>query len=195
MIEIVEFFTESEMAFFMSYIALITSVSAIAWLSLGKTFTTRRAWIVGCMLMFLVASYLSVGELLGRPKPIGVLTDVMPNIKEADIHGAQLEPDVAIYLMLTWSGSGSPRLIDLPWNAEMAKKIQDGLKAKARGEIQKLKIQNPFARSYDERPPVVHPIPWPKPPEKTIIAPTYENLNSIQRQQQDISPRPSQGPH
>lgn len=189
MIEIIEFFRQSEMAFFMSYIALITSVSGIAWLSLGKSFTSRRAWIVGCMLTFLVASYLSVGELLGRPKPIGVLTDVMPHVKEATIHGANLEPDVAIYLMLTWSGASSPRLIDLPWNAEMAKQIQDGLKAKAKGEIQKLKIQNPFERSYDERPPVVHPIPWPMPPEKTAIPPTYENLNRIQRQHQDRGPQ------
>jgi hypothetical protein len=195
MIEIIEFFRQSEMAFFMSYIALITSVSAISWLSLGKSFTTRRAWIVGCMLTFLVASYLSVGELLGRPKPIGVLTDVMPHVKEATIHGAKLEPDVAIYLMLTWSGASSPRLIDFAWDAKLAKQIQAGLKGVSKGKFKKLIIRKPFMFSLDNRPPVIHPVPWPKPPEKTVAPPTYQNLNRIQRQQQDISPRPSRGPH
>jgi hypothetical protein len=195
MIEIIEFFRQSEMAFFMSYIALITSVSAISWLSLGKSFTTRRAWIVGCMLTFLVASYLSVGELLGRPKPIGVLTDVMPHVKEATIHGAKLEPDVAIYLMLTWSGASSPRLIDFAWDAKMAKQIQAGLKGVSEGKIRRLTIRKPFMFSLDNRAPVIHPVPWPKPPEKTVAPSTYQNLNRIQRQQQDISPRPSRGPH
>ena len=198
MIEIIEFFSQSEMAFFMSYIVLITSVSGIVWLSLGKSFTSRRAWIVGCMLTFLVASYLSVGELLGRPKPIGVLTDVMPHVKEATIHGAKLEPDVAIYLMLTWSGARSPRLIDMPWNAELAKQIQEGLKGVSEGKIQKLLIKNPFQFSFDDRPPVIHPLPWPMPPEKTVIPPTYQNLNGIQRQQ-TTPPAPNRpgrrGPH
>ncbi len=197
MIEIIEFFRQSEMAFFISYLALITSVSAISWLSLGKSFTTRRAWIVGCMLTFLVASYLSVGELLGRPKPVGVLTDVMPQVKEAAIHGAKMEPDVAIYLMLTWSGASSPRLIDFPWSAKMAKEIGDGLKSKSRGEIQELLIKLPFEFSFDEREPVIHPLPWPKPPAKSVAPPAYQNLNRIQRQQTaPTGPNgPRRGPH
>jgi len=195
MIEIIEFFTESNMAVFMSYITLITSVSAIVFLSMGKSFATRRAWIVGCMLAFLVTSYLSVGELLGRPKPIGVLTDVMPYVDEAIIHGADLRPDEAIYLMLTWKGATSPRLVDLPWDNELAKEIQKGLEGLHRGEIKMLIIKYPLASEADDRPPVIHPVPWPVPPEKMITPSTYQNLNSIQRQQQDISPRPSRGPH
>lgn len=195
MIEIIEFFTQSEMAFFISYIALITSVSGIAWLSLGKSFTSRRAWIVGCMLVFLVAAFLSVGELLGRPKPIGALTAVMPQVKEATVHGAKMEPDVAIYLMLTWAGSSSPRLIDFDWNAEMAKQIQDGLKGVGQGKIKKLTIKMPFEVSFDNRPPVIHPIPWPRPPDKTVIPPpSYQNLNRIQRQQ-SAPAGPRRGPH
>ena len=125
---------------------------------------------------FLGVSYFSLGELLGRPKPVQILTWDRPDVEEARVMAQFHRKDEGIWLLLMYEGLTVPRYFQFPWDEEMSKKLKRGEAAQRMKEIQGVKLKLPFQRSWEDRKfPEVHEIPWPKPPGKD--APTVEQFN------------------
>lgn len=88
----------------------------------------RRLWMRwGAILAtaaFLPAAYLSLSDLLSRPKPIW-LEWANNDLAEAEVLGSELLEGVAIYVWLAIPNRTAPRAYVLPWDLEMAKQLQD----------------------------------------------------------------------
>ncbi len=88
----------------------------------------RRLWMrwgaVLATAAFLPAAYLSLSDLLSRPKPIWLEWE-HSDLAEAAVLGSELREGVAIYVWLAIPNRAAPRAYVLPWDLEMAKQLQD----------------------------------------------------------------------
>lgn len=88
----------------------------------------RRLWMrwgaIIATAAFLPAAYLSLSDLLSRPKPIW-LEWAHSDLAEAEVLGSELQEGVAIYVWLAIPDRAAPRSYVLPWDLEMAKQLQD----------------------------------------------------------------------
>jgi hypothetical protein len=159
-----EFFSGSGMSFLMTYTITIAIVSSMVGLALAKEFKQKRTLFFA----YLVAGFLSLGELLSRPKPVGVLTWLLPKIEKAHVIGALIKPKKAIHVLYFWPDMEEPRFVIYPWNDKFAKKLQGMMDAQRRGDILGIEVRNPFEfeKSLEDRELEVHPLPWPKMPNK-----------------------------
>lgn len=163
-----EFFVSSGMSFLMTYVVSMIIVFSVVGLALWKPFKQKKTLIALLFFVYLVGGFLALGELLSRPKPVGLLTWAMPEVKEAYVLGSLIKPKKAIYILYMWKGMKEPRYVIYPWNEQFAKKLQAASDAMRQGHIQGIKIENPFKfeTSLEDRKLEIHPIPWPKMPDK-----------------------------
>jgi hypothetical protein len=123
-------------------------------------------------LLFLPATYVSVVELLSRPKPIA-LEWKQPNFAEAKVLAADMREGENIYLWLRMPGVEEPRFYVLPWDQELAKQLHSAQRdASARGTA--VHARNLFKTSQNREQPKFYAMPQPALPPKQ--PPVYDPL-------------------
>lgn len=126
--------------------------------------------------LLLPLAYVSLSEMLSRPKPIEVEW-ARNNLTEATVIGSRMEEGKAIYLWLELEGAEGPRAYALPWSEELARELH-GAKRNAEANGTKVRMRKPFENSRDRREQMFYAQPQPPNPEKEAIA---ENPLSFQR--------------
>lgn len=128
----------------------------------------RKFWIKVCALvtiaLFLPAAYVSLAELLSRPKPVRIEW-AQRNAPHATVLGAQLQEGKAIYLWLMLKGHDEPRAYVLPWNKRMARQLHEARQEAGR-KGSKVMMRLPFKRQRDDGPKVFYAPPQPPLPPK-----------------------------
>lgn len=113
----------------------------------------RKLWIkvsaLVTMALFLPVAYISMVDLLSRPKPIEIEW-IEFDLAEAAVLSHRMVEDVAIYLWLGIEGADEPRSYVLPWSRETAEQLQDAQRA-AQSEGTGVRMKQPFEQSWDER--------------------------------------------
>ena len=143
-------------------LALATLLAAIS------IWSPRALWIkVGALAitaLFLPATYLSVVELLSRPKPIA-LERQRADFSEASVLGAELREGEAIYLWLRVPGVTEPRSYVLPWDQKLAEQLH-GAQREANAKGTAVQARNLFRTSPDRQQAVFYAMPQPARPPK-----------------------------
>lgn len=135
--------------------------------------TAWRVAAVALTAAFVPFAWLSLNEMLARPKP-ATHEWFKANAKHATVLGASLEEGKAIYLWLRLDDSLEPRYYRLPWQQRNAEKLQSAIQ-RAIEEDAVVRIFNPFSRDSwtnegelnveivpPPRPPLKHPQPPPR---------------------------------
>lgn len=136
----------------------------------------RAVWIKVSALvtavLFLPVTYISVVELLSRPKPIA-LEWKRPDFSEAKVLGADMREGESIYLWLRMPEVEEPRFYILPWDQELAKQLHGAQReAGARGTA--VHAKNLFRTNQDRQQPMFYALPQPAQPPKE--PPVYDPL-------------------
>jgi hypothetical protein len=147
-------------------LGLATALAAIC------IWSPRALWIkVGALsiaVLFLPATYVSVVDLLSRPKPIA-LEWKRADLAEAKVIGAELREGEAIYLWLRTPGVEEPRSYVLPWNQKLAEQLHGAQReANARGTA--VRARGLFATGQDRQQPMFYAMPQPARPPKEAPA-------------------------
>jgi hypothetical protein len=128
----------------------------------------RKLWVKVTALvttaLFLPAAYISLADLLSRPKPMDIEWGNV-DLAEATVLGASMKEDEAIYLWLAIEGLDEPRAYVMPWSQEMAQQLQDAQRA-AEAEGNGVRMSQPFERSWDDRERRFYAPPQPPLPDK-----------------------------
>ena len=114
--------------------------------------------------VFLPAAYMSLSEMLSRPKPVGSEW-ARRELAEATVIGAQMVEGQAIYVWLGMEGVAEPRAYALPWDEKIARQLH-GARRNAEANGTNVKMRNPFEQSIDQRERIFYAAPQPPPPEK-----------------------------
>jgi hypothetical protein len=154
---------------FAASLGLATALASIS------IWSPRAVWIkVGALsiaVLFLPATYVSVVDLLSRPKPIA-LEWQRANLAEAKVIGAELREGEAIYLWLRAPGVEEPRSYVLPWDQKLAEQLHGAQReANARGTA--VRARGLFATGQDRQQPMFYAMPQPARPPKE--APPAQN--------------------
>jgi hypothetical protein len=119
---------------------------------------------------FLPLTMAGFGDLLGRPKPVALLQDIVGR-PDATVIAATMEEGEMIWLWVAFELSAEPRAFALPWDLELAKQLR---KAQADGERQGSKVKMRLTRLKDKpesrAEPMFHAPPPPPLPAKTAEA-------------------------
>jgi hypothetical protein len=114
--------------------------------------------------LFIPTIYLSYGDLLSRPKPVG-LEWFHRDASEATVVSARLRENEAIYLWIELPETNEPRAYRLPWIHELAKQLH-GAQREAQAKGTKVQMRLPFKDQTDEQEPVFYAQPQPPLPPK-----------------------------
>jgi hypothetical protein len=159
---------------FMIFVALLGVTSLLATIAI---WSQRRAAIrtlaVVLTALYIPVGYLSITELLSQPKPMQHEW-FKRHVDEATLLGVSVREDHAIYLWLRLDDSLEPRYYVLPWQRQLAERLQNLIDEAIR-EGASVTIKNPFSRkSFDDlgdmnvriirppRPPMKPPSPPPQ---------------------------------
>ena len=121
-------------------------------------------------LLFLPVTYVSVVELLSRPKPIA-LEWQRPDFSEAKVLAADMREGESIYLWLRMPGIEEPRFYVLPWDQELAKQLH-GARRDANAQGTAVHVRNLFRTNRDPQQPMFYAMPQPAQPPK--VPPVYD---------------------
>ena len=119
------FITEN-LALFILYAAIMTGMFLAAMFGTSVGFKWRRSIIVVFFASMMGVSYVSLGELLGRPKPVDIMTWDRPDVEEATVMAQFHVKGKAIYLLLMYKGLEVPRYYQFPWDKEASRKLKRG---------------------------------------------------------------------
>ena len=111
---------------------IILVLAALAWLAVasGARFGARVADVA--ILMFGIAlGFATVPELLGRPKPVDKAW-LEANEPQSRLLAAKIDPETGIYLWLLFPGDTVHRAYDVPWQKQLAEKIDAAMNEAAR---------------------------------------------------------------
>lgn len=160
------------------YSAVAISALIMALVGIIPVVPLRKLIILAGFSCFMFTSYLTVFDLLSRPKPVDTILWLdRPDVETAKIVGYHVVPQESIYMLLLWKGILVPRYYEYPWTKELAEALQNAEKdAKESGNERGLEFGLPFDRSLENQKfPDIHPIPqikrmFPKPsPQDRII--------------------------
>jgi len=147
-------------------LGLATALATIA------IWSPRAVWIkVGALAiaaLFLPATYVSVVDLLSRPKPIA-LEWQRAGLTEAKVIGADLREGEAIYVWLRTPGAAEPRAYVLPWDRKLAEQLH-GAQREARARGTAVHARNLFEGDQDRRQPMFYALPQSALPPKEVPA-------------------------
>jgi len=148
------------------------SLGLAAALAAIAIWSPRALWIkVGALAIatfFVPVAYVSVIELLSRPKPVA-LEWSRANLAEAKVLGADLREGESIYVLLRVPGVDEPRFYMLPWDRDLAEQLhkaqreaaQQGTDVRAKNLFRNgpERDQQPvfYARPQEARPPKTPP--------------------------------------
>ena len=166
--------------FFVIATALAGALAAISIWSPRKLPIKMSAVIV--VALFLPVAYLSLVNLLSRPKPI-TLEWAKRDLTEATVLGANLREGQGIYLWLQVSGVEEPRAYVLPWDQELAQQLHSAQR-EADSSGTGVRMRKPFTNGRDESIAKFYAPPQPASPPKP--APNHQPM--IFKKQQDQQP-------
>ena len=117
-----------------------------------------------CAAAFLPMGYISLNDILSRPKPMALET-VHKQIEQVQVVSSLMKEDVAIYLWLQIPDIEEPRSYKLPWSDELAKELHQA-QQNAEKSGTEVKMKKPFERTEDNQATVFYAEPPPPPPTK-----------------------------
>lgn len=114
--------------------------------------------------MFLPIGYISLNDILSRPKPMQLET-AHRQLEQVGVVSSLMKEDVGIFLWLQLPEIEEPRSYKLPWSEDMAKQLH---KAQQDAEAQGTNVQmkKPFEKTVDSREPVFYAAPQAALPPK-----------------------------
>ena len=123
-----------------------------------------KVFALFCASLFLPLGYISLIDILSRPKPIS-LESAHKKIEEVGIVSALMKEDVGIYLWLQLPNVTEPRSYKLPWSKEVARQLHKAQQdAEATGT--EVKMKKPFEKNMETREAIFYASPQPAPPPK-----------------------------
>ena len=157
---------------FLVFIALLAVTALLASIAIwSRRRTPVRTLAVVLTALFIPIGYLGVTQLLSQPKPMAHEW-FKRHVDEATLLGVSVREGEAIYLWLRLDDSLEPRYYVLPWQQQLAEKLQN-IVDEAIQEGASVTISNPFSRrAFDDlgsmnvqiiRPPQL-PMKPPSPP-------------------------------
>lgn len=114
--------------------------------------------------LILPAAYLTILDLLSRPKPVS-LEWGSRDLNEATVISAHLKEGDRIFLWLRVEGLDEPRYYVLPWNEQLAKQLY-GAQQEAEAKGTEVRMNRPFARKNIESEMMFYALPQSAPPPK-----------------------------
>ena len=147
--------------------ASLVLVAALAGISI---WSPRALWIkitaLTIVTLFLPATYVSLVELLSRPKPVK-LEWHQSDLAEAKVIGADLREGEAIFVWLRLPDVEEPRAYALPWDQKLAEQLHGAQRdAESRGTT--VHVKHLFKKSIDRQSPKFYALPQPAHPPKTL---------------------------
>jgi hypothetical protein len=131
---------------FAGLLGVVALLASIAIWSHRRTLVRSLAVIL--TVLFIPIGYLSVTELLSQPKPMHHEW-FKRHVDEATLLGVSVREGEAIYLWLRLDDSLEPRYYVLPWQQQLAEKLQNLIDEAIRDGAS-VTITNPFSRnSFD----------------------------------------------
>lgn len=162
-----------------AFLAIIIGIlAAVAIWSRRKT--RARSLAIIAFLFGIPLTGTSLSYALGWPIPYIALTSLqIRDGGDFGVLGAKLVVGDGIYALLDIGGV--PRYVVMPWDKEMASKLQDLLEAQREGETGEPRLKlPPFDFSWERRkPPEIYALPQPKllPPKPEQEAPhRFDNI-------------------
>ena len=124
--------------------------AALASIAIWAPRPTRvRILAVVVTTLFIPIAYVQLVEMLSKPKPMSFEWYERAR-KKAQVLGVSLYEKESIYLWLRLSGSFEPRYYVVPWNLQLAEKLQKAVRTAARGNSTVV-LEDPFTkRSLEE---------------------------------------------
>lgn len=145
----------------------------LTWVSISHVRSLLfRTILVVLFASFLPLGYVSLAELLGRPKPISLIwlkSRIISDVKEldAEVLGYTLIEDKGIYLYLRLPDRKEPLSVVLPWSLNLAKKLKKGMRgAASKGTT--LRVKLPYENSLDRNERMFYEPPQPMLPLKQV---------------------------
>jgi len=121
---------------------------------------------LGTMVLLLPVAYLSLTELLGRPKPVE-LEWSHSAFTDAKVLASDFREGAAIYLWLQADGTSVPRAYVLPWDLNVARQLYAAQQsAQSQGTPLRMRRKGPD-QSDDDAEPMFYAAPQPRPPSKS----------------------------
>lgn len=141
---------------------MVAALAAISIWSNHRLLLKSTAILI--VAMILPAAYLTILDLLSRPKPVS-LEWAARDLGEATVIGAQLKEDDRIFLWLRVEGVDEPRYYELPWDEQVAKQLY-GAQQEAEVKGTEVRMNRPFARQKLETEMMFYAAPQPAAPPK-----------------------------
>jgi hypothetical protein len=135
---------------FLVFITLLVVTALLASIAIwSHRRTPVRTVAVVLTALFIPVAYLGVNQLLSQPKPMHHEW-FKRHVDEATLLGVSVREGEAIYLWLRLDDSLEPRYYVLPWQQQLAEKLQNIIDEAIR-EGASVTISNPFSRkSFDD---------------------------------------------
>ncbi len=147
----------------------VTGAALVAILASIAIWSPRSLKLKACALLctalFLPLGYISLNDVLSRPKPVQLET-VHKQLEEAAVVSSVMQENIGIYLWLQLPDIEEPRSYKLPWSEQSARELH---KAQQEAESQgtKVKMKKPFEPSADDQEPIFYAAPQPAPAPKS----------------------------
>ncbi len=152
---------------FYLFAASLTLVAALAAITI---WSPRALWIKGTALVVVTLSlpaiYVSLIELLSRPKPVK-LEWRQDELAEAKVIGSDLREGEAIFVWLRLPDVVEPRAYVLPWDQKLAEQLY-GAQREAASRGTAVHVKHLFKNSVDRQPPKFYALPQPAHPPKAV---------------------------
>lgn len=116
--------------------------------------------------LFLPVTYLALGELLSRPKPLA-LEWHHRELATAEVLAADLREDEAIFLWLRIGDVVEPRAYVLAWDEQRARQLYEAQR-EAEADGTAVRMRRPFERDREQ--PLFYAAPQPELPPKHVSA-------------------------
>ena len=137
------------------FYSFVTFAGLFATLAAISICAPRPLWIkisaLGVTTLCLPAAYVSLADLLSRPKPVA-LEWSRPNLSEAVVLGSNLREGESIYLWLKVASLEEPRSYVLPWNQKVAEQLYGAQReANSKGTVVRMKTVVMAGRADEDR--------------------------------------------
>ncbi len=143
-------------------VAVLTSITIWSRRALPVKFLA-----LACATAVLPLSYLSMNDILSRPKPV-LLETVHNDVEQVQVISSLMQEDKAIYLWLQLPGVDEPRSYQLPWSDEAARELHKAMQEAEKSGTE-VKMKKPFEVSVDNQEPVFYASPPAPPPLKDVV--------------------------
>ncbi len=154
----------------MNHLIYLFAVAAlmVAALAAISIWSNHRLWIkvgaIAIVAMILPSSYLTILDLLSRPKPVS-LEWSSRDLSEATVIGAHLKEGDRIFLWLRVEGVDEPRYYVLPWDEQVAKQLY-GAQQEAQAKGTEVRMNRPFAKNSIDADMMFYALPQRAAPPK-----------------------------